>query len=174
VQASFDEVLRLATKKLEYPLKDSKRATKLRRGDGLNSALLSGGIGRFFGYLARYVAQLFACSRFKAPKVHPCMRHTSNKDELHSSLKVNWSLRQSLAERDLIIKRMVHTMSLPELHTTLMGQWEDIQGQPVLIVEVSTLIKIALLQFSGASSSVPGLSMYHFFHATRRVGIHVA
>jgi hypothetical protein len=68
---------------------------------------------------------------------------TTSEDASDSTIDIGWKtkrlLRQSLAERDLIVKRAVHKFSIPELHTGLMGQFVDANGHQVLVIEVSLL-----------------------------------
>jgi hypothetical protein len=136
VQASFDEVMHLATRGLAYPLKESKRTTRFQQSDDVNSAILPGGIGRFLGRIAHVIDWEPISKNSRASQVHPARPHNSRNSAVLTSSKATWLLRQSLAERDLVVKRMVQAMGLPELHTPLMGQWEDSAGRPVLVMEV--------------------------------------
>lgn len=134
-QASFEDALRRLRSSAAFPREpDAPHATRLARCDS-GQTDLTAGISTFFRSFGRRADVPTAHSR---GAVHPENRRegalaatADPSAPLATSL-----LRQSLAERDLVVKHMVHKLSLPELSTSLMGQYWDGQGRPVLVIEV--------------------------------------
>lgn len=134
-QASFEDALQSISSGLTYPLAhDAARAPRLMRHDA-GQTVLASGISTFFRSLGRRPDAPPPHSR---SAVHPEARRKGALAATadpggHAAAAL---LRQSLAERDLVVKRMVHNMSLPELSTSLMGQYWDSEHRPVLVIEV--------------------------------------
>ena len=136
-QAAYDEALQAACRNLVYPLGNGKHKTvKVNPGTRRSSALAD--VSNTAGGAPAFV---FGTGRNKiSPQAGS--DNTFTKPDLAS-----WStkrlLRQSLAERDLVVKRAVYDMGIPELHMGLMAQTTDSAGDTVLMIEVWQLLACA-------------------------------
>lgn len=149
VQPSYDDALKLAAKDLIYPLVQSTYTTKLVRGD--RSTLGNTALTDVSNLLQQYTVNLFATD--KSQRLRPSKGTSriapagasgkagaeAGSGALDNGWKTKRLLRQSLAERDLVVKRAVHNFRIPELHTGLMGQFVDANGHQVLVIEVLLL-----------------------------------
>lgn len=130
-QAAYDDALKAACRNLAYPLGNGKHKT----------VRVSHNAHRRRGHLADISSPAAAAFEFAfgggRNKVSP---QTASRD---SFLTPDWTtkrlLRQSLAERDLVVKRAVYDMGIPEVHTGLMAQTTDSAGDTVLMIEVRTV-----------------------------------
>jgi hypothetical protein len=133
VQASYDEALRLACKSLSYPLGQGKHTTtEVSPGRKPAACTPLADIGNTvmsaLGLGTRYSTRVEPSDAHDAPP--------GGKSTNFQSWKVKRLLRQSLAERDLVVKRAVYDLALPEVLTNLMAQTVDVYGDEVLMLEV--------------------------------------
>jgi hypothetical protein len=148
VQASYDEALRLACKSLHYPLGQGRRSTIEVFPDSTST-------GNWFTVIGNFLASMFGRSSAGSTgnRISPLTSNPFARGHLDLN---NWKqkrlLRQTLAERDLVVKRAVYDLAIPELQTNLMAQMVDSNNDNVLVMEVGELARSCKVDVSLCAS----------------------